>query len=180
MWWNTQYINGGVISHQFMRLLDPNIPQSQLHNYFFLQNMGFCPNQGGGVWPNPNFLKNWRLLSTDDYLQLTTDYYWWLLMTTDDYWRLLMITDDYWCLPITTNEYWWLLTTTDYYWLITLCSVHIVHTGHSELHTVLTVHTSQTVQTVHTVYAVHTVHIDSCWWALLTTDNFWRPLTTTD
>jgi len=61
-----------------------------------------------------------------------------------------------------------------------LCSVHIVHTGHSELHTVLTVHTSQTVQTVHTVYAVHTVHIDSCWWALLTTDNFWRPLTTTD
>ena len=29
LWWNTQYINGEVISHQFMRLMDPYIPQSQ-------------------------------------------------------------------------------------------------------------------------------------------------------
>ena len=30
MWWNTQYINGGAISFQFMRVLDPPIPNYSL------------------------------------------------------------------------------------------------------------------------------------------------------
>ena len=30
MWWNTQYINGGAVSNQFMRVLDPQFPIPQL------------------------------------------------------------------------------------------------------------------------------------------------------
>ena len=30
MWWNTQYINGEAISYQFMRVLDPPIPNYSL------------------------------------------------------------------------------------------------------------------------------------------------------
>ena len=35
MWWNTQYINGGSISYQFMRLLDPHIRHPNQKIYFF-------------------------------------------------------------------------------------------------------------------------------------------------
>ena len=42
MWWNTQYINGGAISHQFMKFLDPSIPNYSLSQpkkmKFFMKN----------------------------------------------------------------------------------------------------------------------------------------------
>ena len=42
MWWNTQYINGGAISHQFMKFLEPPIPNYSLSQpkkmKFFMKN----------------------------------------------------------------------------------------------------------------------------------------------
>ena len=37
MWWNTQYINGGAISYQFMRVLDPPIRCPNQKNQFFMK-----------------------------------------------------------------------------------------------------------------------------------------------
>ena len=53
MWWNTLYINGGAISYQFMRVLDPpirrpNHPKMENKHKLFSFFI-WCPNLLGGV-----------------------------------------------------------------------------------------------------------------------------------